>query len=394
MQSVDIVVIGGGMVGLSAALGCASLGYQVAVVDRATEPQTASEQIANRVSAINAASQQWLEKLGCWPGIVAQRATPYRTMSVWQADQFGQLDMTANDLGQQVLGHIIENQVITSALFQQAQQQDNLQLFYGAACSKLHLNEREAWLALEDGTMLGAQLIICADGANSWGRKQANLPLTFRDYGHHAIVATVKTDLPHDHCARQVFTQDGPLAFLPLHEPNLCSIVWSLPPERADELMALPAEAFNRKLTAAFDSQLGLCAVADDRASIPLTMRYARQWLKHRLVLMGDAAHTIHPLAGQGVNLGVADVIDFVAALEQAKADHGDELDLGEPQFWRGYERKRKTAAVEMITAMEAIKQTFSDLPMPVKGMIGVGMNLLNKASPIKNALVKRAMGL
>ncbi|MBW8192684.1 FAD-dependent oxidoreductase [Neiella marina] len=394
MQSVDIVIIGGGMVGLSAAIGCARLGYQVVVVDQAKPPQAASDVIANRVSAISAASQRWLTQLDSWAGIEAQRATAYQTMAVWQADQLGELHMDANELGQPALGHIVENQVVTYALFQQAQQQTNLQLLYQSQCQQLHLNEREAWLALEGGQMIGAQLVICADGANSWGRQQANLPLTFRDYGHHAIVATVRTEQPHQHCARQAFTAAGPLAFLPLHDEHLCSIVWSIPPAQAEQLMALPDDGFNRKLTAAFDAQLGLCRVEGERAAIPLTMRYARRWLKHRLVLMGDAAHTIHPLAGQGVNLGFADAAAFVAELAQLTEASAESLDLGEQQHWRSYERQRKTAAVEMIAAMEGIKQAFSLQASPLRGIIGAGMNLVNQLSPVKNALVKKAMGL
>ncbi|MCM2678892.1 FAD-dependent oxidoreductase [Echinimonas agarilytica] len=400
MNSVDIIVVGGGMVGLSAALSAANNGYQVAVADAAPAPQKASDAISNRVSAINLNSQHWLTQLGAWQGIEAQRATPFQWMHVWQSDQPGEVTLKGSDLAGQTgaseLGHIVENNVVASALHQQAQAHANIQLFQHVQCQQLNLGEREAWLTLEDGTMLGAQLVVAADGANSWCRQQASLPITFRDYGHHAIVATVKTQRPHEHCARQAFTEHGPLAFLPLHQPDLCSIVWSVPPEVATEISALDNPAFAKKLTAAFDATLGVCELVSQPTVIPLTMRYARQWLKPRLVLMGDAAHTIHPLAGQGVNLGFGDAQAWAEQLQAlANRSNQDEvLDLGDVNHWRGYERARKAAAMEMIAGMDAIKFTFSAHPAPLKTLIGLGMNLVDKAPVIKTQLIKKAMGL
>ena len=381
------------MVGLSAALGVAQSGLAVAVVDSGKEPSQVSGEPANRVSAISAASQLWLAKLGAWDKIITQRLTPYRNMEVWQSDRLGRLDVRAQELGVKELGHIVENDAISFALWQQAKQHSNIELYYGNPCKQLNLNEREAWLTLENGSMLGAQLMIGADGAHSWSRQQANLPMTYRDYGHHAIVATVKIEKAHEQCARQAFTKYGPLAFLPLHEPHLCSIVWSLPPEVAKAHMSLDSESFNRKLTAAFNSQLGLCEAQADRAVFPLTMRYVRQWAKHRLILMGDAAHTIHPLAGQGANLGFADAMAAVETIKALSQNSG-QFDLGLLNHWRSYERARKSSAVEMLAAMEAIKQAFSPLPAPLKTLIGAGMNLVNQVTPLKKVLVKRAMGV
>ena len=391
MHSFDFVVIGGGMVGLSAALGCAQLGYQVAVVDAGPPPQV-SDTISNRVSAINAASEHWLTELNAWAGIRQQRATPFKWMQVWQANYGGEVILDGNELGVPALGHIVENQVICHALYEQASDSPNIQLFYSASARQMNLGEREAWLTLDDGTMLGAQQIVGADGGHSWCRQQADMPITFRDYGHHALVATVRTEREHEHCARQAFTEQGPLAFLPLNEPSLCSMVWSVPPEVATEYETLEPQAFERKLTAAFDSQLGMCQLKDKVNRIPLTMRYARQWLKPRIALMGDAAHTIHPLAGQGVNLGFADAKAFCEQLAQLQEQ--GVTDLGELQHWRPYERSRKAAAVEMIAAMEAIKLAFSPQPAPLKQLIGLGMNLVNQTRPAKSLLMKRAMGI
>ncbi len=391
MKSVDLIVVGGGMVGLSAAIGAAQLGYQVALVDAASEP-CVDEAISNRVSAVNHASQAWLEQLGAWPAIVGKRACRFESMQVWQSCYGGELRFDGEGLGVADLGHIVENQVICWALYEQARTLTNITCYYNSAPVALKNSSREAWLTLADGQMLGAQLIFAADGANSWCRAQAHLPLTYKDYGHHALVATVEVEKPHQNCARQAFTQNGPLAFLPLQPAHICSIVWSLPPEQAMAYQQLSAEDFGKKLTAAFDAELGCCTLVDEISRIPLTMRYARHWLAERLVLMGDAAHTIHPLAGQGVNLGFADA---KAACDQLAlhAPTGP-ADLGDLARWRPYERARKTAAVEMLAVMEAIKQTFCTTPSGLRQVVGLGMQLLNRCEPAKELLIRRAMGL
>lgn len=389
MQSFDLVVVGGSIVGLSIAIGMAKSGKKIAVVDCAESPQPVTEQYELRVSALNLASLHWLSELGIDEAI-EQRNGTFTAMQVWQADAPGELNVTASEHGQSCLGRIVENSLLQHALFQQAQQHDNISLLYQTQITDFGQDDRQAWLQTDRG-LLSALLMIGADGAESALRNMANIPLTFRDYNHTATVATIRTELPHDNCARQVFTDRGILAFLPLPEPNLCSIVWSTSPTFARALKSLDTKQFNAKLGAAFNMQLGLCERESALAQFPLRMRYARRFVKDRVVLAGDAAHTIHPLAGQGLNLGLADAASLVECLLN-QLDAG--LPLADKPQLRRYERWRKGEAIAMITAMEGIKQVFSPDLIPVKWLRGAGMQAADKATLIKDPFVRRAMGI
>lgn len=389
MQSFDLVVVGGSIVGLSIAIGMAKSGKKIAVVDCAEAPQPVTEQYELRVSALNLASLHWLSELGIDEAI-EQRNGTFTAMQVWQADAPGELNVTASEHGQSCLGRIVENSLLQHALFQQAQQHDNISLLYQTQITDFGQDDRQAWLQTDRG-LLSALLMIGADGAESALRNMANIPLTFRDYNHTATVATIRTELPHDNCARQVFTDRGILAFLPLPEPNLCSIVWSTSPTFAQALKSLDTKQFNAKLGAAFNMQLGLCERESALAQFPLRMRYARRFVKDRVVLAGDAAHTIHPLAGQGLNLGLADAASLVECLLN-QLDAG--LPLADKPQLRRYERWRKGEAIAMITAMEGIKQVFSPDLIPVKWLRGAGMQAADKATLIKDPFVRRAMGI
>ncbi len=317
MQSVDVAIVGGGMVGLAVACGLQGSGLRVAVLEKAEpRPLAADAPPALRVSAINAASEKLLTKLDVWREIVAQRASCYHGMEVWDKDSFGHISFDDQSMGFSHLGYIIENAVVHHALWQKAQRCADVTLLAPAELQQVAWGENEAFLSLQDGSMLTARLVIGADGANSWLRNKADIPLTFWDYHHHALVATIRTAEPHQAVARQAFHGDGILAFLPLSDPHLCSIVWSLSPGEAQRMQQADETTFNQALNIAFDNRLGLCQLASEREVFPLTGRYARQFAAHRLALVGDAAHTIHPLAGQGVNLGFMDAAELIDELE------------------------------------------------------------------------------
>ncbi|MEH0833945.1 FAD-dependent 2-octaprenylphenol hydroxylase [Pectobacterium cacticida] len=392
MQSFDVVITGGGMVGLALACGLQGNGLRIAVLEKQTaEPQLTEKSRALRVSAINAASESLLRHLGVWDNLVAQRVSPYNDMLVWDNDSFGKIRFSGEEFGFSHLGHIIENAVIQQALWQRAAQLSDITLLPSASLKQVAWGENDAFITLQDDSMLTARLVVGADGAHSWLRQHADIPLTFWDYGHHALIANIRTVQPHQSIARQAFHGDGILAFLPLDDPHLCSIVWSLPPEQALAMQSAPAEEFNRQVAIAFDMRLGLCELESDRQTFPLMARYARSFAAHRLVLVGDAAHTVHPLAGQGVNLGFMDVAELIAELKRLQSQGKD---IGQHLYLRRYERRRKHRAAVMLASMQGFRELF-DGDNPAKKLLrDVGLMLADKLPGIKPTLVRQAMGL
>ncbi|ELV47918.1 ubiquinone biosynthesis hydroxylase, UbiH/UbiF/VisC/COQ6 family protein [Escherichia coli 99.1753] len=392
MQSVDVAIVGGGMVGLAVACGLQGSGLRVAVLEqRVPEPLAADAPPQLRVSAINAASEKLLTRLGVWQDILSRRASCYHGMEVWDKDSFGHISFDDQSMGYSHLGHIVENSVIHYALWNKAQQSSDITLLAPAELQQVAWGENETFLTLKDGSMLTARLVIGADGANSWLRNKADIPLTFWDYQHHALVATIRTEEPHDAVARQVFHGEGILAFLPLSDPHLCSIVWSLSPEEAQRMQQASEDEFNRALNIAFDNRLGLCKVESARQVFPLTGCYARQFAAHRLALVGDAAHTIHPLAGQGVNLGFMDAAELIAELKRL---HRQGKDIGQYIYLRRYERSRKHSAALMLAGMQGFRDLFSGTN-PVKKLLrDIGLKLADTLPGVKPQLIRQAMGL
>lgn len=389
MASFDVAVVGGGMVGLSFALDAADRGIRVVVVD-GSEPEPFDDgEPAIRVSAISHGSQHIFRHLGVWGRIQQHRSQAYKGMEVWSKDSFGRIVFDAKQQDVANLGHIIENRVIRKVLWEAALAHDNVTLIAPVKVERVNIGEREALLLLDNGEPLIAQLLVAADGANSWLRGQANIPLTQWDYDHHAIVATVKTSEPHGNIARQIFTDKGPLAFLPLWDPNLCSIVWSIDASTAMTLESLSEDEFNKSLSVAFDMKLGLCERVSKVARFPLKMRFARQFAASRLALIGDAAHTIHPLAGQGVNLGLLDAASLAQSLGGLREQ---EKDLGSYANLRDFERWRKTDAATMIAGMEGLKRIFGNVPAPIRVIRDAGMRAVDRLPALKQMFIQMAL--
>ena len=391
MQSVDIAIVGGGMVGLALASAFKDTDLRIAVIESQEPKGDLAELPDVRVSALSRSSENILRNLGAWQGIVQRRAAPYSAMEVWEQDSFARIEFDAQKLAQPDLGHIVENRVIQLALLDQVKQQSNVSLFMPVKCTSLAIGESEAWLSLDNGQALTAKLVVGADGASSWVRKQQDIPLTHWDYGHSAVVANIRTAEAHHGVARQVFTPQGPLAFLPMGESHMSSIVWSTEPSRAEKLVSMSSTEFDKSLTAEFDARLGLCEVVGDRFAFPLKMRYARDFVVERVALVGDAAHTIHPLAGQGVNLGLLDAASL--AQEIMALWHQGE-DIGTKRNLRGYERWRKAEAAKMIAAMQGFKDLFSGNNPAKKLVRGLGMSLVGQLPGAKDEIMKRALGL
>ncbi|XQW83919.1 FAD-dependent monooxygenase [Thalassotalea piscium] len=394
MQKFDILIVGAGMVGLTTALAIRKLtSLTVALVD--TTPITPlSSDPETRVSAINIASQQLLSNLGVWQHITEQRLQAYQHMHVWDKAGGGHIDFSHKDihLSQQLnqLGWIIENKVIRQALWQKAELDEGIHFFTEEKLTNLSMGESEVFASFTTLPPIITKLVIGADGAHSWVRNQMQMNLTFSDYDHHAIVATVACSEGHNNTAWQVFLPSGPLAFLPLYQEDKCSIVWSTSPEEAKRLIALSAEDFSKELTAQSDAKLGNVSLISERFTFPLTMRFAQNFVQDKVVLVGDAAHTIHPLAGQGVNLGLLDA----AAIAETLAEESDSDTVYSQKALASYQRWRKAEAGDMIAAMAMIKKIFEQHHPIINAMRGLGMSALNQLSPIKRLLIKQALGL
>lgn len=389
MQQAQVCIVGGGCVGLSLALGLAQANISVHVIDAAPEPQPLQPQYANRVSAMSLASQSLFTQLGVWQSMLEQRACAYTHMDVRDQDSFGKIAFNSHELDLPELGHIIENDVIRFALFEALKNNEHATLSFDTRYQSIHQTETDVLVTLESGMPVMAKLLVAADGANSGIRNLFKMPITFWDYDHHAIVATVKTQEPHQFTARQVFLPTGPLAFLPLSDNNSQSIVWSTSPEQAEHLMGLPKAEFDKALNVAIDGQCGLCEVQDDRAVFPLKMRYAQQWVNGKVVLMGDAAHTIHPLAGLGMNLGLKDA----ALLIELLSEQANQPEFACTRVLREYERARKLDAQKHIAMMQGLKELFEG-NNPVKKLIrGVGLSMVDNLGPIKTLFAKEAVG-
>jgi 2-octaprenylphenol hydroxylase len=389
----DVIIVGGGLVGstLAAALGGSRL--RVLLLDRdeppADGPLPAAYEL--RVSAVTRASERIFRGVGAWEGMRRRRVSPFTAMQVWDAVGGGAVHFDAADLGEETLGHIIENGVIRAALLERLPLHENLRIAFGSAPEGLAFSDELARLRLAGGVEVAGRLLVAADGAQSWVREQACIDTGGWDYGHHALVATVRSAAPHQQTAWQRFLPGGPLAFLPLPEPHTCSIVWSAAPQEVTRLQGLDEAAFAAELESAFDGRLGAVEAVGPRAVFPLRLRHARHYVLPRLALIGDAAHTIHPLAGQGVNLGLLDAAALAEVLV-AGAQRG--RDPGDLALLRRYERWRKGHNLLMIAAMEGFKQLFGTQFPPLPWLRRVGMHGVDAAAPLKALLMRRAMGL
>ncbi|WP_417605115.1 FAD-dependent oxidoreductase [Oceanimonas baumannii] len=390
MQAADVIIIGGGMVGLTLALALAPSGLKVAVVEGQTPDESFGDVADNRVSAINLASQTLLERLNAWPAD-SDRLGPYTSMEVWEAESRGRIGFSAELMHQSHLGHIVENRLLQHCLLEQARRSSHISLHMPARATTVSASDAGAFVLLDDGTPITGRLLVGADGARSWLRGQMQPGMTEWDYDHHALVATIETDEPHEQCARQVFRGNNIIAFLPLADRHRCSLVWSCTPEHANELLALSEGDFNKQLTTAFDLRMGLCRVLGPRMAIPLKARYSQQFCGTRWALIGDAAHTIHPLAGQGVNLGLQDA---AALAETLMARHTEGKDIGELAGLRGFERWRKAEASTMLAGMEGLKRLFGSELGPVKELRALGLSLTDRLIPLKRRLAAHALGV
>ena len=393
----DLIIVGAGMVGSALALALQNSGLQILLLDGgplSVKPFDQSAAFEPRVSALSAASQRILERLGAWDGIAARRTSPYGEMQVWDGSGTGQVHFSAASVHAEVLGHIVENRVVQDGLLDALYEAD-LGLLPGARLEQLRRSGDDWLLTLTDGRELRAPLVIAADGANSAVRRLAGCATREWDYLHHAIVTSVRCSKPHQQTAWQRFTDDGPLAFLPLAKADdaehWCSIVWSTTPAEAERLMALGDAAFCHELGKAFEWRLGDVLESDPRHCIPLRQRHAKRYVEPGLALIGDAAHTIHPLAGQGVNLGFLDAAVLAEVLMHA-LERGE--NLADIKVLGRFERRRMPHNLAMMAAMEGFERLFQADPLPLRWLRNSGLNLVDGANEAKALFVRQALGL
>ncbi len=387
----EVIVVGGGMVGAATACALAHGGISVALLDRYSPPREwLPEPVDNRVSALTKASQNILEMLGAWPGMARRGVCPYRDMRVWDARGDGELHFDCADTAFTELGHLVENRVTVAALW------DVLEALPAASCVSpatvvnMQRTDHGRLLKLADGRSFEAGLVIAADGRESPLRAMAGIDVTGWEYRQDGLVATVTTERSHQFTAWQRFLQEGPLAFLPLKNGQ-SSIVWTLSTETAKNHLALSDAEFLQVLEQAAGGILGRMLEVGPRAAVPLRFQYANRYTDERFALIGDAAHAMHPLAGQGANAGL---LDAAAIAERVISAKQEQRPLGSPRCLRRYERWRKGDNLMMMASMDIINKTYGVSVQPFIRLRSAGMNWINHTAMVKAYFNHYAMGL
>lgn len=391
-STADAVIVGGGLVGATAALALARAGLTVVVLEAESidEDVWPENSFDLRVSALSRATERLFSALNVWPEMVEMGVSPFRAMRVWDSAGSGRIEFDASDVAEPALGHIVENRVTRRALLRALRRNPSVQIEAPSALIGLHIDADAAYVETAQGTTWRTRLVVGADGNRSKVRQLLRISARGWSYEQRAVVATVRTALSHQDTAWQRFLPDGPLAFLPLRG-NHCSIVWSTSPAHAEHLLDLEDDAFNRELTDAFEAALGEVGVVGPRGAFPLKLEHVPQYVRHRVALIGDAAHTIHPLAGQGANLGFLDA----AALAQVVGESASRgSDPGALSVLRRYERWRKGDNLLMLGAMDGFKRVFGSASTPLRVLRNAGFNAANRLPLIKDSFMHRAMGL
>lgn len=398
----DVAIVGGGMVGATLALLLGRQGLRVAVIETGSmTPQWHADRVDSRVSALTEASRQLFDSLGVWERMTNRRATPYTGMAVWDGAGNGEVRFDAQDVMAPTLGHIIENSVITDTLWEALQTiptvtcmaSDSVTLVSEVILPSAHESVRS--LTLRSGRNTSARVVVAADGAQSPLRRMMGIGVSSWDTNQSAIVTVVDHTLSHERCARQVFLPTGPLAFLPIDGPDSatdrqCSVVWSADMAEAERLMALDDMTFADEMAEAFEHRLGDVSLQLPRHAFPLVQRHAQRYVLASFALIGDAAHGIHPLAGQGANLGFLDAAVLAEELDQATRQGAP---LGDVRVLARYERRRRTDNATMLKAMEGFCRGFGYQHLMLKWARNAGLRMVDSVMPLKRFFIRQALG-
>jgi 2-octaprenyl-3-methyl-6-methoxy-1,4-benzoquinol hydroxylase len=405
-QAFDIVIVGAGMVGAALATGLGRSGFRVALVDRGSAPEFDPSLPPDiRVSALSAGSERYLNDLDVWPSMLAMRATPYARLAVWDETRHplsnllprkvADVVFDAGNLSARHLGHIVENRITQQALWNSAAALNSVSLFPDNAVSHLENGNNHAAVTLEDGTELECQLVVGADGAASGVRELAGIGVTRDQYQQQAMVISVRYQGAVEDITWQGFYPSGPRAFLPLHSAgngeSWASLVWYDSPEQLARLKSLDDRALMAEIQNAFPPELPLLTHIEAKASFPIARQHAKTYVNNRVVLAGDAAHTINPLAGQGVNLGFQDALCLQTVIREAKRAG---CDLADPAWLAKYEQQRRPANRRMMMAMDVFYHLFSNRTPPLHLLRNLGLGAAKAMPFARNRVAKYAMGI
>lgn len=386
----DVVIVGGGMVGAAVGCGLGGSPLKVAVIESAPPEPFAPEQAHDlRVSALSIASKNILDAVGAWQGVESRRLCPFRRMRVWETA--GDTEFCSDDIGAPELGYIVENRVTQLALLERLHDFANVEVIYQVGVNKIRYEPgKPSELELADGRTLVGRVLVAADGGQSRVRHAVGLGVTGWDYKQHALVLYVETAYGQQDITWQRFVPSGPQAFLPL-TGHYGSIVWYNSPDQVRRLQALDDDALLHELQKAFPDCLGQINKVLGRASFPLKRQHAQDYVKPGVALVGDAAHMINPLAGQGVNIGFLDAAVLAEVLLDA---HKQGENIADLKVLRRYEKKRRGENLKMMTVMDAFYRVFSNDVLPIKFLRNLGLGLAERISPAKHLVMRGAMGI
>lgn len=389
----DIIVVGGGMVGATIALGLGQQNFKVLLLEHQESSLNWNKNFPyqTRVSALTRASENILKNLGAWQGVEKRRFHPFNAMHVWDDYSNGAVHFSASEMSEPNLGYVVENQVVQESLWEKINQCPNVKSVFGLKITQLSLQKHQATALIEGVGEVSCQLIVAADGANSKMRSLAEIELVTHDYEQCAIVGCVKTAQSNQDTCWQRYTSEGPFAYLAM-ENNISSIAWYLPTEKMAWALGLNDKDFAKEVSQASGEKLGKVVEVGERGGFPLIRRHAKTYIKQHFVLAGDAAHTVHPQAGQGVNLGLLDAAALIETLINARLETFEgHKDWASRTVLRRYERWRRGDNAIVQRSMEGFDWAFKHDPVKIKFRKTL-LPLANKLNPVKNWLMSQVL--
>ncbi|MGR9051537.1 MAG: UbiH/UbiF/VisC/COQ6 family ubiquinone biosynthesis hydroxylase [Gammaproteobacteria bacterium] len=385
----DVVVVGGGMVGAAVACALGGSGMRVAVLEQSEPfPFSPDQPHDLRVSALSIATRKIMETIGAWQGVERRRLCPFRRMRVWE--NAGDTEFRSDDIGYSELGYIVENRVTQLALWDRLREFDNIQIICPIEVKEIQYSPLGSEITLVDGRVVAGRVIVAADGGRSRVRQAAGLAVTSWDYRQHALVIYVETAYPQQDITWQRFVASGPQAFLPLPGPH-ASLVWYNSPDEVRRLKSLDNEDLRKELVRTFPDCLGEIRNILGTASFPLKRQHAQDYVKQGIALVGDAAHMINPLAGQGVNIGFLDAAVLAEVLIAAERQGQDIADF---EVLQHYQKVRRHDNLRMMTVMELFYRVFSNEITPIKIARNLGLGIAQRLAPARNKVMRHAMGI